>query len=553
MAEQVIPVTTIDEIKKQAIGLETLHGEQTKLYKRYREMYFMDNIERPKLGKVDEGDVKLTPSPSSRNEVIGMQRLLNTASVQVKVKTGDETADNSDKIERALKKMLAVSATGKRASVESDAALSAVLYGPVIVYAESIADLLAVTDIKPWRKAHLAKLLMKSPFLIRTLNAEESFIEREDGQIILHNWKSTVKGSKVQTKWGVECSRDKDYIIRDVYTPEYHIVWAEGIDKVLFAGAHGLGCVPVFCTLAGGSELFHKPEEQINSFLYAKAKGNLDIRENSLLTVYFTNLHIRGLAGPLISLDPEGLPDNVKVDYSNSGLRTITAKANVLDDKVIDPSLMTIRNMLQEMSGESTVYKQTLGQNINNSTFSGLAMLSSSGKLPMVDSKRALESAFKDCFEHILYRIKTENIANPLIEASEIPDQYELEVSFDPKLPQDDLRNAQVAQQLKGIVSTEYIQQEVLQVPDAASMRKQVTKEIVLDGLRATMAQNPEIMGGMLARVIPQLLPQKPPATDPNMPPTDPNAPPPEGVAGNMNMEAVPQQDAMVPPGERMM
>lgn len=537
----------IDQIKKQTRSITTLYGEQANLYKRYREMYFMDNGEKPKNAGVDEKDFKVTASPGARNEVIGMKRLLDTSEMHAEIKEGDDTSGNSDKIEKALKKMLTVSSEGKTARVESDAMLSAILYGPVIVYAEAVSDLLAVKNIKPYRKQYLEKMARKTPFLIRTINPEESFIEREDGQVVLHVWKSKVRGTKLAMKWGVKCT-DREYDVYDVFTPEYHLVWADGLDGVLLSREHLLGCVPIFSAVAGGSELFHKPEEQINSFLYAKAKGNLDKRENSLLTTIFTNIHMRGLLGPLVSINPATAPETIEINYQG-GIRTIIADARPIDDKVIDPSLMAVNELLKELSGESTIYKQALGQNVPSSTFSGLAMLASSGKLPMVDAQRALENAFKDCFEHILYRIKTDAMPNPLIQPMDIPEDYELSVTFKPNLPQDNLRNAQIAQSLGGLVSDEWKYQELLQVGDAGAMRKQIAKEQMVAALLQKMVTDPQFMGEMMQKVMgmkppaPQPMPQQPQQGMEQMPPE---------LGGGMNMEQTPMTGPMTPPAERM-
>ena len=121
-----------------------------------------------------------------------------------------------------------------------------------------------------------------------------------------------------------------------------------------------------------------------------------------------------------------------------------------------------VLKLIDDLNGQSTIYRQTLGENINAGTFSGLAMLSSSGKLPLVDSTRALEQAFSEIFDVILYRIKEGGIDHPVLKAADIPENYELKVTFKPDLPQDELRNSQIATQLKGLVSSEWIQSNTL-------------------------------------------------------------------------------------------
>lgn len=283
---------TIDEIKKQARNVVSTFGARDKLLVRYREIYFMENIERPRNGQVDEGDWKITPSPSGRNAVVGMQRLLNTSELSINIKDSDDVRGSSE-IEEGLKAIMRVSGEGRRARIEGDAALSSVLYGAVTVYAESIADLLTIKTLKPYKRRLLEMKLKRSPFLIRPINIEESYPEFDEDMMISHTWKYKIRGGALRSRWGIEARDNTEYTVYDVFTPDLHVVWADGYGDI-FAEEHGLGCVPVFTAYAGGSDLFKKPEYQMNSFLYAKAIGNFDKRENSLLTAIFTNIHMRG-------------------------------------------------------------------------------------------------------------------------------------------------------------------------------------------------------------------------------------------------------------------
>jgi hypothetical protein len=69
-----------------------------------------------------------------------MKRLMDTGEISITIKSNGRTVPNSNKIETALKKILQVSGEMRRARVEKDANLSAVLYGPVVLRAESIQD-----------------------------------------------------------------------------------------------------------------------------------------------------------------------------------------------------------------------------------------------------------------------------------------------------------------------------------------------------------------------------------------------------------------------------
>lgn len=548
----------IQEMKKLAERIESNRGGLTSLYSRYREMYFMGDESKPSWNNVDENDIAVTISPSSRNEVVGMVRLLDTSELHVKVKSKGGLTSNSDEIEDALKSILRVSGEYRRARVESDAALSAVLFGPVTLYAESLDDLLEVNKGNTFRTAQLEEIKLRTPFLIRTINPEQSYPDWGEFGLIAHSWKFEQRGSVLKERWGVESKPDQDYTVHDVYDSQYRLVYADGIKEPLLAVTHGLNRIPIVQRYAGGSSLFHKPEQQMQAFLYAKAASRLDKRENALLTTISTAINTRGLLGPLLSVNPENVPE--KLEVKNAGMvRMLVADARQVDDKVIDPVIFQWKNLLDELSGQSTIYKQTLGEDINTATFSGLAMLSSAGKLPMVDQQRALEMAFRDIFLSILQRIKRESIENELIQAGEIPDDVDLDVRLEPKLPQDQLRNATVATNLGNTVSREWKRGELLQISDSQAMTKQVEKEAIRDAILTQIIQNPEmmqpfIMAAMRMTPPPATPPAPPSATPLHMMPDGtqmPNEQMPSG-GGMMGAEQLARTEAMVPPQERM-
>lgn len=566
-SQPTMSVEDIEKLKKRSQQVVSAYGARTELYTRYREMFFMtDESRRPMNSKVDEKDWAITVSPSARNEVVGMVRLLDTSEIHVEVRDGNEPAPKSDKIEQALLTMLRVSGEFRRARVESDAALSAVLYGPVVMYSESVADV-QTTAKSVYQKRQLERIAKRTPFLIRNLNSEQSFPEWGEFGLLSHTWEYRVRGAVLEERWGVkDVKPDQEYMVRDIYDCENRLVYVDGRKDVLFAGPHGLDTIPVVVRYAGGSSLFHKPEEQMQSFLYAKAKSRLDKRENAMLTAMATAVNVRGMMGPLIAIDPENAPQQVQVDFSGH-IRTIKAKVQQVDDKVIDPVLFQWKNLLDELSAQSTIHRQTLGENISGSTFSALNMLSNAGKLPLVDMQRGIEMAFRDVFLNILLRIKTEGIENELISPQDIPDDIELDVTLEPDLAQDDLRNAQIVSQLKGSganVSDEWINTNLLKIGDSNEMFRQKTKEELRKAIVGQIMQNPQVMGQFVQVVMgaPKTPPPAPPQTtntlgegSQEMPPEmmaqmQAQGGPPQGMMPGAGGEQMPMTDAMPMPSE---
>jgi hypothetical protein len=220
------------------------------------------------------------------------------------------------------------------------------------------------------------------------INPQESYPEWDDDMMLSHTQKYKLKGSALKNRWGVDCSDTTIYTVMETFTPDHHVVWTEGGVGTVYAEEHGLGCLPIFSAYAGGSDLFPEPEQQGQAFLYAKAKGNLDKRENAFLTAVFTNQHQRGLAGPLVAINSDKPDQLITVQYKG-GMRYIIGDAKVIDDKIVDPQLFQIKNLLDDLDGQSTIQRQTLGEKMGAGIpFSSLSLLSNSGKLPLVDPQR---------------------------------------------------------------------------------------------------------------------------------------------------------------------
>jgi hypothetical protein len=198
------------------------------------------------------------------------------------------------------------------------------------------------------------------------------------------------------------------------------------------------------------------------------------------------------------------------------------------------------------------------------------------GKLPLQDPREAIEYSYRDACLHILQRIKAEGIENELIEPQDIPDDIDLEVTFEPNLTQDDLRNSQIVTQLKASganVSDEWLNTNLLKIADNGEMFKQKTKEELRKAIVQQIIQNPEIMQQFIQAVMGT--PKQPEVSSEQLAgqeqgqPTPPEMGgygeqgiPPEmmgamqggqipGMMPGAGGEAMPQVDAMIPQQER--
>lgn len=552
----------IEDVKTQADELIAEAGPLMTMYERYREIYFMEGVEKPRQSGIDDNDWKLTPSPSGRNKVTGMKRLLDTSELFIRIKSKGDKDQHSDEIETGLKRILYESGMYRRARIERDASLSAVLYGPVVLTTDSVQDMIDVQS-DPITTKRLEKIKRRTPYLIRAMNPEQSYSRWGEIGMSAHLRRYKVRGSYIKERYGVEdLERSGEYTIYDFIDYENRVIWVDGVDQAVVAMPHMMGGLNVVSRYAGGSSLFTDSSQMMQSFLYAHAKGEWDKRENLYWTYIFTALYQQGVPGPLLIVDPESITGGteIHIDYTG-GVRTIIAKAQQANHSVLDRDALEVKRLLDEIAGESMIYDATLGQNIKGSTFSSLAMLSQSGQLPLEDPKEAIEYSFRDIFTHILDRIKEDGMDNDTINPEWIPDAYDMEVELRPKLPQDDLRNAQIAQALGPLVSDKWKLENQLQVNDARSMQKEVIREAILKGITGGVASDPEIMKQMINLALKRLgqASGQPPKvnTQPTAPGNSDQIPPemmmPPGTTapGEMMPPGPTPPGAMMPAGEQ--
>jgi hypothetical protein len=590
MTDQSTSITlSQDEIRKlrtRRDQVRTMYNNRNTLFTRYEDIYFMRNIERPKDAGVDKNDWKITASPGGRDKVTGLKRILDTSEIHIKVKGKDGEAQESDKIEAALKTMLRVSGEYKAARNERDTNLAAILYGPVVMTADSVDDLITAKskdysgenrEVNKYVVKQLESIRKRTPFLIGTINPKESFPEWGAYGLVGHLHEYTMNGAEIKDRWCVtdqNLADDKDYTVSDFFHYEKRLVEAQGV--TLFAGEWltktdageiiGVTNIPVFVRYAGGSTLFHKPEEMLQSFLYSYAKGEWDKRENLFWTYLFTAIYTQGLPGPTVIRDPDDTSD-ITVDY-RAGVKILTMRGKLENVQIIDGDVLQLKNLMDNQTGRSTIQEQTIGGSSEAATYSSYVMEVNAGKLPAIDPTEAQEQCYRDLFLHILQRIKADGIENDLIAPEDIPVDVELEVTMEPDLQQDDLRNAQIVTQLKGSganVSDEWLNTNLLKIADSGAMFRQKAKEDIRKAVVAQILANQQVMQQFIAAAMGQ-----PPAS--NTPPDQSMSPggttppgmemaaggsTPEQIAamqaqqGQPGMEQMPKTDAMITPQER--
>ncbi|MCA9916216.1 MAG: hypothetical protein KC496_22825, partial [Anaerolineae bacterium] len=459
-----------------------------------------------------------------------MKRILDSGRVHVEI-TGE--GGDKDKCESALKTMLQVSGQNRIASVEKELNLSAILYGPSVAGVDAVDDLIAAQEGNPWTQAHLKRLKKQTPFLIYPVRPDESYPMFGAWGMIGHVRKYKLRGSELIERWGMyaDCDPNKTYEVKDFFYFHQRLVEAEGIKDPLLA-VEWLSqdengefisslAIPIFTRFAGGSGMYENPERQSQPLLYAKAKGGWHLRENLFWTYLFTGIYNQGLPGPVAIVKPDSADQTIQVSYQN-GMKTIVMDGVLDNPPVIDGDVMRIHGMMEQVAATQTVQPQTLGMNSNGVTFSQFAMASKAGMIPAIDPKEAQEQLYTDIFRHILERIKAESIENELLAPGDIPDGFAITVKIEPDLEQDDLRNAQIALQIKqaGLASGEWIDTNLLKIPDSKKMWRQRKMEEMRDAIVELM-KDPQFLS--------QYLPKKKAAPAQNNPGALPGAVPGAG------------------------
>lgn len=567
----------VQTLRKLRDDLRTSYGVLVRRYKDFEDIYFLQGIETPKGSDVDKNDWKITPSPEGRNKVTGLKRILDSSEIHIKVKDNenkDGKHGNSDKIEKGLKRILSVSGEYRAARVEKDTNLATALYGPCVLTVDGVDDMITAkkkgkTPVDMFVLKQLETIRKRTPFLIGTVNPKESFPEWGEYGLVGHLQEYTVNGRVLRERWGAsEAEEGKSYKVMDYFHYDKRLVEADGIKEPLFADTwvvvneNGVTSIPIFVRYAGGSTLFHEPEKQLQSFLYAFAVGNWYARLNSFWTWIHTGISMQGIPGPTVIRDPDDTSD-MNVQYKG-GVKVLTMKGKLENINIINGDFLQLKNLIDGAMGTSTIEDATIGGNSPVDTFSSYVMQMNAGKLPLQDVTEAIEFCYRDACLHILQRIKLEKIENELIAPEDIPDDVELDVTFEPNLAQDDLRNAQIVAQLKGSganISDEWLNTNLLKIADSTAMFEQKTKEEFRKAIVANILQNPQYMQKfVMAAMGASTAADTPPGFGPSVSAEGGGMMPPEmGMMGQGEPpmpggggEGVPMTDAMPQQNERV-
>ena len=459
----------------------------------------LNNIEYDKIMNLDweysgslEGFDTVIPtvSPSIRNRILGMKRLLDGTDVITKVSSYELDFD-ADSLERSLNRWFRQSSKLSRKNILSDMALSALLYGEIQVGLDNTKTL--SEQVADSRKARAKDIADKTPFLIKTWHPNQ-------GRYHFDDFGLTVFTRKIDTTWGAVQDKFGNYLTPEqqektstdtcelvlYWDLEFHLAWVDGIP--LYKEVNKSHEIPVEVQLVDGSQLYSKIEDQRQAVLYSVSKAGYFDQQCQLLTLMASIIFAMGMS-PMYrhQLPPQDENRKLHIDYSIPGFPVDLLPGETyepIDNRgLIGPAVRELYMSNERAIEQATIYDTGLGAPVeSNIAFSTVSLLAQQSRLPLSGPQHALSSIVAATFEMLVRLLKTNKTAfkaNGIdIDPSKLPPDFEINVTVDIKLPQDKLQLANIAHLLKGdgLVDDEWLQSNILNITDTTQVNRNIIK-----------------------------------------------------------------------------
>lgn len=562
------------ELKAYGGEIRAAHGERDTLLAGVEDMYLMHKTAGD-AALESLPDVALTKSTDERVAIQAVVRLLTTTvpTISMPREGNADNEDAADMIERGADALLASSDRANRKPLHYDAVLSAALYdmGSIrVTCAQDILDSMEQDDsdrrksgadrMPEGARERIKQALANTPYIFEALNPRGVYPVWDRYGLKAQLNVSKVRVRDIVAQYGDKARRlfaDKKISMeseRDLYDytdDVYRCVWVD--DEWLVMDEHGLPFINYATSTMEGSGIFGAVVDQYEPHLLTVYRSGLDQRKTEALTAQFTMNKVFGFS-PLLKFvrgpNGEEPPSTQRVGLFS--LWDVPYGANlepVLNKGISDPSVWNGLQLAMTKTEEATIYKSVLGQS-QSSTYSQTALLSQLGRIPLETVRSMTGRLIADALEIALRWIKKNgkgiktynNRAGALAEIipAQIPDYFNLECKLDIALPQDKLQQANIAAQLikAGVVSKEWIMENVLNIGQPQQMTKDIWTEQFIDALAGLELQK-------------KLQPPPQPQLPPGGPPQGGGGLPPEMLAGGMGgPEMAAGEQQMMPPEE---
>jgi hypothetical protein len=296
----------------------------------------------------------------------------------------------------------------------------------------------------------------------------------------------------------------------------YRYVWlVEKGSHPIYAEPHGLSFIPIVVVKPEASRLTSRPEREHEPMLYGAVKSEIYDRENTILTVAYTNA--AALLNATFNFQQGKPEDKVQMDVSKVGGIVVTPPGShlvPLAKDMLNPDVVQLLTLAKQFMDQTTMYSQALGQAPEGAgNFSFTSLIAQQGRLPLVAVKEAMSTALNAAMQLAFRWIKESGGKTKItaraqesleIDTQEIPDLLEFDVKVEVDLPQDKLQAGTLASMMtKGpdpLVSKQWARGNILQIgqsdaeqlqiwyESAALARYQADLTMIMEKLKASMA-----------------------------------------------------------------
>lgn len=560
------------EIQEHAKDLERMYTERNRKFDEYEEAFLLKWIEANNK-KFRRRYQSLVQSPDARNQVLGAVRLLIAAEPTFTVSALKPSMDfDPDKVERWMTAWWDQCDKMSRRPLLPDIALSGVLYGEMH---QGVTPMSALVDRAGKHKARVERRMKQTPVLIETWNPKQGYPEFDQFDLSAYYRTTNMTFADLKNRFG---DMLPEGYTKDRYSTctlsyfvdlDYTCYWVDG--KLIYMDEHGYDDIPISVTLTDGSMLFDKPEDQRQPLLYGVTNANITHQQHLAMTVFYNVVYGLGANALFKHVAPGTNPGKrLELNFDDFGgvveMEPGEDFAPVINRNLIPPEFMEAYRLAVEKGNDSTIYPQAFGAPVNrNTTFSEVSLLAQSGRLPLVTVQKTISMGIGKTIELALMVLKKDGRRIEFNdEKIDIPDDIQVEVNVEAKLPQDKLQLANIAHILKAdeVADDEWIQNNILNIQDSKKTRYNIWKQntekaifmaMLQQNLQNMMANKNPVPPQMGGQGIPQgqTMPQGMPDMPPEMPPAAPTTLPGQG---EMTQGLPPQMAGMVPgAGEGMM
>jgi len=552
------------DAQDKAKQLETSDAARLEVFDAVDQIYFMSDESIPER----QTWIRKTFSPDGHNAEDGAVRLLQGADPVFKVPMETnlpEISKTASDLEQAANTIWRMAGKVAGKPRHYDPIRSGVHYDEVHIAVRSTKAI--VEDLRAGKAgkgstAYAERVAQMTPVLFDCINPRDGHCEWGSMGLSAYYSKQKFTVAEVRARYGQDRlsgqKATQEIELHDYWNLDNHFVWTTMETEPLVAEENDLGMIPVAAVICEGGFLFNRSgQDSRRPLLYTIHKSNLWKRQNLLLTVSTSLVFLLGSNPALIH---EGPAENFVLDRTEpGGIVHVEPGEKVygLSEKVLDPSLVTLKQQVDSLVEESTIYKPALGGSLGgNAPFSTVSLVAQQGRLPLIAYQRMISMCITNAMQIAFTIIKRDNVAvrargeNGLmtIDAADIPDYFDFDAALEITLPQDARMNVTVAAQAveSGLASKRYALETYMQYGQADKMMKEIMEERFADMFAQfqLQAEAQKLQAQQQAQAQPQPDPNMPP---PQMPQGDPGA-----QMGGQGMPRAPMMGPQEPMGTPM-